>query len=56
MPYQIGASRREHDSGDVLQAQQVSTRPEKIHEFFAKLTRERLREGESFIAVVDCRT
>ncbi|MBC8351499.1 MAG: transposase [Planctomycetes bacterium] len=40
------------DSGDVLQARQVSTRSEKIHEFFSKLTRERLRDGESFIAVV----
>ena len=41
------------DSGDVLQARQVSTRPDKIHEFFTKLTRERLRDGESFIAVVE---
>jgi hypothetical protein len=27
------------DSGDVLPARQVSTRPEKIHAFFTKLTR-----------------
>jgi hypothetical protein len=41
------------DSGDVLQARQVSTRPEKIQTFFAKLTRECVRDGESFIAVVE---
>ncbi len=29
------------DSGDVLQARQVSTQPEKIQAFFAKLTRDR---------------
>ncbi len=49
---QITISLRD-DSGDVLQARQVSTRPEKINEFFQKLTRERLRNGESFIAVVE---
>ena len=49
---QITISLRD-DSGDVLQARQVSTRPEKIHAFFAKLTRERVRHGESFIAVVE---
>ena len=41
------------DSGDVLQARQGSTRPEKIHTFFTKLTRECVRDGESFIAVVE---
>ncbi len=41
------------DSGDVLQARQVSTRPEKIQAFFDRLTRERLRDGESFIAVLE---
>ena len=30
------------ESGDVFQARQVSTQPEKIQAFFAKLTRERL--------------
>ncbi len=40
-------------SGDVLQARQVSTRPEKIQAFFAKLTRECVRDGELFIAVVE---
>ena len=38
---QITISLRD-DSGDVLQARQVSTRPEKLQTFFAKLTRERL--------------
>jgi len=49
---QITISLRD-DSGDVLQARQVSTRPEKLHEFFAKFTRERIADGESFIAVVE---
>jgi hypothetical protein len=49
---QITISLRD-DSGDVLQARQVSTRPEKINDFFQTLTRERLRNGESFIAVVE---
>jgi transposase len=34
-------------------ARQVSTRPERINEFFQRLTRERLREGESFVAVLE---
>ncbi len=49
---QITISLRD-DSGDVLQARQVSTRPEKIQAFFAKLTQECVRDGESFIAVVE---
>ena len=36
---QITISLRE-DSGDVLQARQVSTEPEKINVFFEQLTRE----------------
>ena len=36
------------ESADVLLARQVSTRPEKIQAFFTKLTRDRLRDGESF--------
>src|SRR6516225_3809240 len=40
-------------AGDVVQAQQVSTRPEKIHAFFQQLTRERLRTAESFVAVLE---
>ena len=34
------------ESGDVLQARQVSTQPEKVHAFFQQLTRERLRADE----------
>ena len=49
---QITISLRD-DQGDVLQARQVSTQPRKIHEFFERLTRERLSKGESFIAVVE---
>mgnify|MGYP000359624901 CR=1 FL=1 len=49
---QITISLRD-ESGDVLQARQVSTRPEKIQAFFAKLTRECVRDGELFIAVVE---
>ena len=30
------------EEGDVLQARQVSTEPEKLHAFFEHLTRERL--------------
>ena len=40
------------ESGDVLQARQVSTQPEKVHPFFQQLTRERLPQGESFVAVL----
>ena len=47
---QITISLRDED-GDVIQARQVSTRPEKINEFFQKLTRERLRDGESLDGV-----
>jgi transposase len=41
------------ENGDVLQARQVSTQPERIHAFFQQLTRERLRDGESFVAVLE---
>jgi transposase len=41
------------ESGDVLQARQVSTQPEKINAFFQRLTRERLQNGESFVAVLE---
>jgi transposase len=41
------------ENGDVLQARQVSTQPERINAFFQQLTRERLRNGESFVAVVE---
>jgi len=49
---QITISLRGED-GDVLQARQVSTQPEKINAFFRQLTRERLPEGESFVAVLE---
>jgi transposase len=41
------------ESGDVLVARQVSTQPEKINGFFQQLTRERLRENEPFVAVLE---
>src|SRR5215204_2620415 len=49
---QITISLRD-ENGDVVMARQVSTRPEKIHEFFQRLTRERLQNGESFVAVLE---
>jgi transposase len=41
------------DHGDVLLARQVSTEPKKILAFFQQLTHERLRNGESFVAVLE---
>src|SRR6476660_9875571 len=41
------------EGGDVLQARQVSTQPEKVQAFFHQLTRERLHDGESFVAVLE---
>src|SRR5262249_48525571 len=49
---QITISLRD-DSGDVLQARQVSTQPEKINAFFQQLTREGLHDGQSFVAVLE---
>src|SRR4051812_7898405 len=49
---QITISLRD-DSGDVLQARQVSTQPEKVHAFFQQLSRERLHDGESFVTVLE---
>ena len=49
---QITISLRD-ENGDVLQARQVSTQPEKINAFFAQLTRERLQSDERFIAVLE---
>jgi transposase len=49
---QITISLRD-DSGDVLQARQVSTQPEKVNAFFQQFTRERLGNGESFVAVLE---
>ena len=42
---QITISLRD-EHGDVVQARQVSTQPEKINDFFQQLTRKRLRDGE----------
>jgi len=42
------------DNGDVLQARQVSTRPEEVQEFFAQLTRDCARDGESFMPSWKC--
>ncbi len=49
---QITVSLRD-ESGDVLQARQVSTQPEEVRAFFEQLTRQRLPEGESFVAVLE---
>src|SRR6516225_5995034 len=49
---QITISLRD-DSGDVVQARQVSTQPEKVHAFFQQLTRQRLCDGASFVAVLE---
>ena len=49
---QITISLRD-DSGDVVQARQVSTQPEKVHAFFQQLTRERLTRSEAFVAVLE---
>src|SRR5689334_1152521 len=49
---QITISLRD-EHGDVVQARQVSTEPKKINAFFQQLTRERLRNGESFVAVLE---
>lgn len=49
---QITISLRD-DNGDVLQARQVSTQPEKINAFFQQLTGERLHADESFVAVLE---
>ena len=49
---QITISLRSED-GDVLQARQVSTQPEKVQTFFQQLTRERLRRNDEFTAIVE---
>jgi transposase len=49
---QITLSLRD-EHGDVLQARQVSTQPEKIKAFFQQLTGERLHADESFVAVLE---
>jgi transposase len=42
-----------NEAGDVIQARQVSTEPEKIQAYFQQLTRECLQNGESFVAVLE---
>src|SRR5262249_25580281 len=49
---QITISLRD-ESGDVVQARQVSTLPEKVHAFFQQLTRERLTAGRALAAVLE---
>lgn len=49
---QITISLRD-DSGDVILARQVSTKPDKINAFFVSLTRDRVRSDESFVAVLE---
>ena len=49
---QITISLRD-ENAEVLQARQVSTQPKKINEFFQRLTRERLRGDEQFVAVLE---
>src|ERR1700677_4250704 len=49
---QITISLRD-ENGDVLLARQVSTEPKKIDVFFQQLTRERLRDGVAFVAVLE---
>src|SRR5262245_35397288 len=47
---QITVSLRDKN-GDTLLARQVSTQPAKINAFFQQLTRQRLQDGEQFVAV-----
>ena len=42
-----------NESGDVVLARQVSTEPDRVRAFFDQLTRDRLRDGESFAAVLE---
>src|SRR5262249_25492666 len=49
---QITISLRD-ENGDVVQARQVSTQPEKINAFFQQLTPERLHKEEPFVAVLE---
>ena len=49
---QITISLRD-ESGDVLQARQVSTQWDKVNAFFQQLTRERLKTHDSFVAVLE---
>ena len=51
-PRQLTISLRD-ESGDVLQARQVSTQPEKVHAFFQQLAHQWLPANESFVAVLE---
>jgi len=42
-----------NEGGDVVLARQVSTEPDRVRAFFDQLTRDRLRDGESFAAVLE---
>jgi hypothetical protein len=42
-----------NQAGDVVQSRQVSTRPEKVQEFFTQLKRECFCEAERLITVLD---
>src|SRR6266516_2602909 len=41
------------ETGDVLLARQVSTEPDRVQAFLGELTRDRLQDGESFVAVLE---
>ena len=49
---QITISLRD-EGGDVVQARQVSTQPEKVHAFFQQLTRQRLHDVPAVVAERD---
>ncbi len=49
---QITISLRDQ-SGDVLQARQVSTQPERVNAFFQQLAHECQQNGESFVSVLE---
>lgn len=49
---QLTVSLRNED-GDVILARQVSTQPDKVNDFFQRLTRDRLRSDEQFVAVLE---
>ena len=42
-----------NEGGDVVLARQVSTEPDRVQAFFTQLIRDRLRDGESFVAVLE---
>ncbi len=49
---QLTVSLRNED-GDVILARQVSTQPDKVNEFFQRLTRDRLRSDDQFVVVLE---